>query len=590
MKRILLLSLCLLCASFLFSQSIMKVSEIKVGMEGTGKTIFKGTRVEEFKFRVLGILENVLAPGKHAIWVELISPDLEEAGVIEGMSGSPLYIDGKIIGAVAFGFTFAKKPIAGITPIEDIIKTNEYNSPTVMIDISRMQIKMDKEAVEKIAGLITSELERRTHFSTLKEMTPIRLIPSGRGLSPSALSLLKPVLGQSAIAASTSKTLAGEALPRDLFKISAADAVAVPLIRGDFEFSFSGTVTYIDGKTAYLFGHPLLNLGNVDFPLHKAEIITVFPSYNSSFRLTATKNMIGAVVQDRFSAVQAELGRSPYMIPLKVFLKDRNRTFNIEMVNHPLLTPMLTFISLASIFSAEYLDGGFQSLDVKGKIFIENEKNVIIDDLFSGETPVDDFTGLMLAVNFFLMNNPEKSIKIQKIDFEISSIEAMRRAEIENVVLNKSTFEPGDAVNITVYLKNERGGRVVEEVAFAAPNLGPGANFYLLVADKEEIGKFDARNIKTNYFPTSLNLLINAINNLRKNNRIYFKLLTETQGLFIKGHEYANLPLGLQNMFLFNTATKEQSKVKYSTISEYQLEIPAMVVGSKLFKLKIKER
>ena len=134
-----------------------------------------------------------------------------------------------------------------------------------------------------------------------------------------------------------------------MFEISAADAAAIPLIRGDFEFSFSGTVTYIKGNKIYLFGHPLFNLGTVDFPLHKAEIISVVPSYRNSFKLTATRNMIGTVMQDRFSAIQAEMGKTPYMIPMKVFLENRNRSFNLEIVNHPLLTPVLGNIALVNL-------------------------------------------------------------------------------------------------------------------------------------------------------------------------------------------------------------------------------------------------
>lgn len=570
----------------LFPQEIMKVAEIKDGMTGIGKTIFKGTKIETFDFKVLGILRDTLAPGKDIIFVELFSPELTDTGVIAGMSGSPLYIDGKVIGAVAFGFNFAKKPIAGVTPIEDIIAISEHNQPLYEVDITDIKIQFDEEHIKKISDFIQKELVRRTNLSPFKDMSPIKLIPSSRGLNRSALSYFAPLFSSSNNY-SVPQEISKEPLRKELFQISPADMVAIPLVRGDFEFSASGTVTYVDGKNVYMFGHPFFNLGAVDFPLHKAEIITVFPSYQNSFKLAATKHMIGAVVQDRFSAVQGELGKAPYMIPLKVFLKNRNKKFAIEMIDHPLLTPTLSLISLTGIFSSEYQDFGFRSIKVNGKIFIEGERNIIINDLYTGVDAVNEFGGMVMAINFFVMNNKEKRVKLQKMDFEISGSEDTRKTAIENVILEKNAYKPGELINISIHLKNERGMRQEESATFKAPNLSPGTVFYLMVADREEINKFEAKNVKNPYFPDTLNPLIRAINNLRKNNRIYIKLMTETQGLYIKGHEYSDLPLSLQNVFVFNARSNIQSKIKFSTITEYQIEVPAVVQGNKLFKLKI---
>ncbi|MCK4764933.1 MAG: hypothetical protein KAW12_22225 [Candidatus Aminicenantes bacterium] len=569
----------------------MKVTEIKTGMTGIGKTIFKGTKIEKFEFKVLGILENTLAPHKHMIFVELISPVLAETGVIAGMSGSPLYIDGKIIGAVAFGFNFAKKPIAGVTPIEDILKTSDYNKALYEIDISDIKIEFGKENIKKIVNFIREEIAERANFSPLKEMAPIELIPTNKGFKSAALSYFKPVFsGAESVKFSEQLNKKPGTAAAGLFKIAPADAVAIPLIKGDFELSGSGTVTYVDGSKVYMFGHPFFNLGAVDFPLHKAEIITVFPSYMNSFKVAATRHLIGTVVQDRFSAVQGELGGAPYMIPLKVFLTNRNKKFAIEMVDHPLLSPALSYISLNSILGAEYQDFGFMSLQVKGKIFIENERNIIIDDIFSGTESFDDFSGLVLAINFFIMNNREKKVKIQKMDFEISAVESIKRTAIENVIVEKTTYKPGELMKIDIYMKDERGKSWQEKATFKAPHLSPGTVFYLLIADRSEIGKFEAKNIQAPYFPDKLNPLIRAINNLRKNNRIYFKLMTLSRGLYIKGHEYSNLPSSLQDVFEFNTTSKDQAKIRYSTFTEYQIEVPAVVRGSKLFKLKIKAR
>ena len=574
----------------LYAVDIMKLADIKEGMKGEGKTIFKGSTIETFTFDVLGILKNVF-PNKSLIIVDIHSPLLSEGGVLAGMSGSPVYIEGKLIGAVAYSLTnFAKRPIAGVTPIEDILETANYGGSGVSVDVSGLKINFEKEYLLKLKEFVQKELMNRTSFSPDPSVTPIKLLSISRGIDPQAASFLRPVF-TSLNGLTPAAQLKSKSLSRDSFMLQAADAASVPLVRGDFEYSASGTVTMVEGNKVYLFGHPFFNLGRVNFPLHKAKIVTVIPSYQSSFKLASTyPNPVGTVVQDRSSAIQGILGKYPYMIPVNVFLRNRNRRINLEMVDHPLLTPAISYISLLNIFISEYQQFGFQSLAIQGKIFIENERNIIINDLYSGTESFAEFSNLIFAINFYLLNNKDKKIKIQKIDFDIASSEQVRRSSIENVIINKNAFIPGEIITASVYLRNERGQTTVRRVNLKAPSLKPGSIFYLLIADKDALGKFDAKNVRTSYFPTKLSSLIRIINNIRKNNRIYFKLMRPSQGLFIKGYEYSNLPSSIQNIFKYNSSSSDQTSMKLSTIGEYQLAVPSVVKGNKMFQLKIKAR
>ncbi len=580
---------------------IMKVSEIKPGMEGEGRTIFKGSKIETFPFKVLGVIEKFSAH-KDLIIVELDSPVLKEAGIIAGMSGSPAYINGKMIGSISYGFGFSKRPIGGITPIEDILETSKYNhkAKNFSIDVSDLKVEFNKKNLARIADLLQKELIHRINFSPSNSITPIKLLTAQSGFSPSALSYMNPIFSPvSALqvkGATPKKGLKGLELAKGMLNLRAADAVSIPLIKGDFEYASLGTVTHVDGEDVYMFGHPFFNLGAVDFPMHRAEVITVVPSYQNSFKLASTREMVGRVQQDRFSSVQGQLGKSPYMIPMKVTLQKKNKTFNLELVNHSLLTPALSAISLANIFTSQYQEFGQVSIQVQGKIYIEGEQNIILDDIFTGTESFNNFNGLLMAINFFLMNNRERDIKIQKLDFQISGSEHVRRTSIENVLVNKNSFLPGEIMYVDIYLNNERGQSFTENLTIKAPNLKSGSTFYLLVADNAAMSSFDSKNVKSTYFPMKLKPLIRAINNLRKNNRVYLKLMTPSSGLFVKGHEYSNLPSSLQNVFEYNsspiygTDSGSQSRIKYSTIMEYQVKLPAVVKGKKLFKLKIKER
>ena len=225
-----------------------------------------------------------------------------------------------------------------------------------------------------------------------------------------------------------------------------------------------------------------------------------------------------------------------------------------------------------------------------GKIFIENEDNVILNDLFSGAAAFDEFSTLVMAVNYFLMSNKEKNIKIQKMDFEISGREVIKKAELENVLIDKNAYLPQEPIAIRMFLKNEKGDNFEEQVSIKTPSLKPGAVFYLMAADAMEVTEFDTKFIKTAYFPTKLNALIRAINNIRKNNRIYLKIFVPSKGIFINGFEYPYLPSSVSNVLLYNSLSKDQANVQISTVAEYQFEVPAVVSGKKIFKLTIKER
>lgn len=589
MKRILLLAAGLALSCLLAATDIMKLSEIRPGMVGEGRTIFKGSTIETFTFTVLGVLDKFVSD-KNLIIAELNAPELNEGGVIAGMSGSPAYIDGRLIGSVSYGLSsFSRKPIAGITPIEDILKVELSGGTIPSVEITDIKVDFSRENTRRVADAIRNELTARMNFSPARSFTPIKLFASSSGFSPESVSFLQgmfvPLQSMTA-----GKEIDTRKLGADLFSLRPADAVAIPLVRGDASYTATGTVTHVDGQKVYVFGHPFFNLGTVDFPLHKAEVISVIPSYESSFKLAAMRNQVGVVRQDRFSGVVAELGKAPYMIPLKIFLKNRNRNFSLEVVNHPLLTPALTYISLMNALQAEYQEFGFQSLRVNGKIFIEGEENVVLEDLFSGTAAFDEFSNLVMAVNYFLMNNREKSIRIQKMDFEISGREAIQKAELENVLIDKTAYLADELMEIDMKLRNEKGEPFSEKIQIQAPNLKPGSVFYLLVADAAEITEFDAKALKTTYFPADLGALIRAINNIRRNSRLYLKLFVPAQGVFIRGFEFSCLPASVGSVLLYNSLAKDQASMTLSTVAEYQYEVPAVVSGRKVFKLRIKER
>ncbi len=588
-----LLSFFILISFCLHSSEIMKLAAVRPGMEGIGRTVFKGTKVETFSFKVLGFIEK-FAAGKDLIIVEIDSPVLNNGGILQGMSGSPLYIDGKIIGAVAYGFSFSKKPIAGVTPIEDIIATSEYGGGAGKVVLpGNLKFDFDKKNLETISSRLKSSVMKMSSFSPAEGINPIKLMGTAKGMGNVAMSMMEPLftpVQKLNVSKLTQKNRLNKRPKGNFFSLKPADAVSISLIKGDFEYAASGTVSYVDGKKVYAFGHPFYNLGSVSFPMHRAEVISVVPSYQSGFKLTASGEMIGTMVQDRFSAIHGVLGKTPYMIPVKIFLKDRNKKYNLELVNHKILTPYLTAVSMANIFSSEYFQIGESTLKVKGKIFIEGEKNIIIDDIYSGPASVAEFSNLLVAINYFILNNRERVVKIQKVDLQVEVMEKGQHLDLENVILNRNSYRAGEIINVKMDFRSHLGKTASQTIGVKAPNLKNGSVFYVMVADKAETAAFDSKNVRSSYFPRKLSTLIRGINNIRKNSRLYVKIISPAKGLFIKGHEYANIPDSMNNMFLFNSSSADKTSIRYSTHAEYQLEVPAVVKGRKLFKLVIKER
>lgn len=507
------------------------------------------------------------------------------------MSGSPLYINGRVIGAAAYGLTsFPKEPIAGVTPIEDIIQTSEYDNIKVNIDISELKFSFDQKNAQMISHLIQKELLKRMGRSlNQKGLFPIKLFSTSRGIHSGSLFLLNPLFTplQNLKISKNSKDMQK---PTDIFKLLPADAVSIPLIRGDFEYSASGTVTHIEGDKVYMFGHPFFNLGTIELPLHKAEVITVLHSFNQSSKLMETKHAIGTVLQDRRAAVYGKLGREPTMIPVKIYVKGQKKSVSVQICHHPLLTPSLSGITLSSVFSSLFKEVGFQSIKVNGRIYLKDEKDVILDDFYSGLDSITEFSSMIMVINFFLMNNQDKYVNIQKMDFEVETSEIMKTAEIKKVLINKNHFFEGEPVNLKIFYKKTNGAQIKEEISIRTPNIGAGKVFYILIGGKGAISQFDSKNIKASYFPSKLKYLIRAINNLRKNNRIYFKVFIPKRGIYIDGHEYSGIPDTEQNLFKSNNVEFNKNIVRYSTITEYQLPVSYVIKGQKILMIKTKEQ
>lgn len=585
----------------LSATEILPFEDVKTGMKGKGRTVFAGKKIEEFDVEILGILANN-NPKRNVIIARLSGRNLEQTGVLQGMSGSPVYIDGKLIGAVAFSFSYAKEPIAGITPIGEMLAIAGDKTGKPVPGAARLPFSASvslRDLFKAHGDYFVSPPSFESNGRTGAALT-VPLLFSG--FSARLLDEVRPYfagLGFSTRAASAPGPgqRSGISLETDL-NLREGDPLAVQLVSGDLDVSAIGTATYVDGARVFAFGHPLYNLGPVEYGMAKADIITVVPAYDSSFKIGSVGNQIGTVVQDRTSGAYGEIGRVPKLVPLNLTLTRESgpaREFHLKLAVDKILTPLLVNMTISTLLGSEDRAIGDLTLELRGDVYLDTAPGqaVHVEDLFSGnlDQSVAGLSNLVTAVVYFLTNNEFKDVGIHRIDLDVKTSERPKTAVLERVWLDRYEAAPGEAVQLKLFIKSYRGESQIEEISFQAPNLPPGSEFHLVVADirsmqQVELGQYRSSRV----VPRNFEQLIRLLNNVRKNNRIYFKLVAARPGLFLHGEEMPNLPPAMKSLFASPRASATSPvEISVSTLKEYQMPVPFAFEGLAVIPLKIRK-
>jgi hypothetical protein len=597
--EILLLSLiiCMVLSAVEGSVPILPLDQVKAGMKGKGRSVFQGNRIEEFDVEIIGVLKNV-QPKKSIILARLKGGILEEAGVISGMSGSPVYVDGKLIGAVAYSLgTFVKEPIAGITPIGEMMAISEKRKKGPVFS---PQVPVKKHLTLDELFMLNKDffLSKAVFHSEGRALKPLSIPLVFSGFSSYAFEQSRSFfsnLGFNPVMSAFSGQSLETISPPDL-TLREGGPVAIQLVSGDLDMSAVGTVTYIDGSKVLAFGHPLYNLGAVDYAMTKAKVITVVPSLMSSFKLAVSDSLVGKFTQDRSSGLLGELGKIPRLVPVNIRIMDSDgelKEYKIKVVNDKILTPVLLNVAIGGIVTTEERAIGDLSLGLLGNIYLENGMNIRLEDLFSGQfdASVVSLSSLLAGVVYFLTNNEFEELGIHRIDLNIQAFEEVKFSFLEKVWLSKYEASPGERIDVKIDYRTFRGESQREEGSIQVPNLPPGSEFQIIVADAASMAKIEMSQYKTATFvPRNLSQLVRMLSNLRKNNRIYIKVIASKPGIFLRGEEMSNLPPSMRSMFASpRAAASSPTELTRSTLMEYQLPIPYVFRGEAVIPVKIKK-
>jgi hypothetical protein len=554
-------------------------------MRGVAYTVFEGVKPEPMEVEVLGVLKNMNGPKGDLILVRLHGKKVEYTGVVAGMSGSPVYIDGKLAGALAFRIgEFSKEPIAGVTPIAEMLEINALDasvpadasaakaSPSVPVKTSGPG---QAAPLESIANYL-KPIETPLVFSGFSEETVRRFAPEF------AAAGIVPVMG----AGSVSNVRQPE-------PIEPGSAVSAILVRGDMDIVATCTVTYMDPQRLLACGHPLLQYGMVDMPMTKAQVLATLPSPMNAFKIVNATEPVGAFVQDRHTGIMGLFGREPQMIPvtLNIHGGPADKQFHYEVLNNARLSPVAM---MATVFNAlrgmnEY--GEETTYRLNGRISVNGYPDVALQNMYApidGSTPGAALVASSLGDRFSrIFDNPYERPNIKGVQLNIDLVKERRFARLENVHTDVSEARPGDEITVEAVMRPYRGERIVRQVRVHVPTSTSKGPLRILVSDGETLDRF-RRNTPMLARKLDLASTIALLNKEHYNNSLYVSLLEADPEAMVADKVMPTLPLSVMNVMEGMRGTQEMVVLGESSVNEASTPLDYVVSGAQLLTVTIR--
>ena len=580
------------------AQQTIPVEQIHAGMRGVAYTVFQGIKPEAMDVEVLGVLRNVNGPKGDVILVRLHGTKVEYTGVVAGMSGSPVYIDGKLAGALAFRIgEFSKEPIAGVTPIADMLEINALDrSPAEEAVATKPAIK-DVAGKTAAPGDGSSSLGSMTAasvqgFSNYLQPIETPLVFGGfsedtmRRFAPEFASAgIVPVMG----AGSVSDVKQPEPL-------EPGSAVSAVLVRGDMDIEATCTVTYIDPQRLLACGHPLLQFGSVDLPMNKAQVLATLPSPLNAFKIVNTTEPAGTFVQDRHTGIMGVFNKQPEMIPVTLTINGgagaKAKEFHYEVLNNARLSPVAI---MATVFNAlhgvnEY--GEEITYTLNGSIDVKGFPEVALKNMFSpadGGQPAAMQAALSLGERFGrIYDNPYNAPAVEGVKLDFDLVRERRWARLESARTDVTEARPGDEIIVETVLAPYRGERSVRQIAVKIPTSASKGALHILVSDGETL---DRVNRGSAAFGRKLDLAstISLLNKEHSNNRVYVSLLEADPEARVADKVMPTLPISVMNVMDGMRGNQEMVVSGESSVDETATApLDYVVSGAELLTVTVK--
>ena len=534
----------------------MPLTEVKEGMRGKARTVFRGSEPEEFNVEILGVVPGAIGPKQDLIVGRLSGGGTDRTAVFAGMSGSPVYVDGKLLGAISYSFPFSKEAICGITPIEQMIAIFEQKQPTKtaatepravsFAELASANWTSELPKFPASSGLI-SGMQSNSLLMTVagQSFQPIGTPITFTGFSQETLNTFAPQLLQVGLIPVSSVGGAAAISPMkkaDASTLVGGDSVSMQLTRGDYSLAAAGTVTLRDGDKVYAFGHPFLSLGVADLPMSESHVVAVIPSVANSFKLAVPDSMVGTMTQDRATGVLGKLGQAPKMIPVRMEVmtsRGQKDVVNFEVARDDFLTPLLLNIAVYNTAVAQERSLGDATVEIAGQIAIKGNRPVQIDRRFTGGQAAQQAAGSVAGPVAALMKSRFDDLDITGVDLKLTATDGSKTAVLERMSIDRLQVRAGETVEVQAFARTNAGKVFVQRIPVTIPADTPTGTFSITVADGKEIQQDSATQ---KFVPRDLGELIATINKLRYNDRLYLQTFRTTNGAIIGSSEMPNLP------------------------------------------------
>lgn len=567
---------------------IMKVSEIHRGMRGVAYTVFEGTKPESMDVEILGVLPNLNGPKSDLILARLGGQKVEYTGVVAGMSGSPVYIDGKLVGAISYRIgQFSKEPICGITPIEEMLEIDALDrtqpEPMSAGHAAKAMTKMSAGA-DGVAGN-GNDLQS---FASMMQPIDAPFVFSGftedtirQFASQFAQAGLTPVMGVG------SATLEHQPEP-----IEPGSAVSAVLVSGDLDIAATCTVTYIDPQRLLACGHPLTQYGMVDMPMTKANVVATLASPYYAYKIVNTTDEVGTFVQDRHSGILGRFGEQPKMIPVTVTIHGgvKPKQMKFSVLNNAKLTPLIMMTAVFQALQSQNQYGDQVTYRMNGNIAVNGFPDVHMHNMFSSSdaAPSSVLAALNLGDHFGrIFENPYTAPGIEGVNLDFDVTPERRAAQLETARTDVTEARPGDAITIEAVLRPYRGDPIVRQIPVKIPTSVPRGQLRILVSDSETLDR--SRKIPASFGHTlALGSTIDLLNKEHANNNLYVSLLEANPEAMVDDKVMPTLPLSVMNVMQGPRGAQDMYVSGESAVDETSTPMDYVVSGAQLLTVQIK--
>jgi hypothetical protein len=564
----------------------MPVEQLHAGMHGVAYTVFSGVQPQPMEVEILGVERNVTAPRGDMILVRLLGREPGYTGVVAGMSGSPVYVEDKLIGALAYRIgEFSKEPIAGVTPIAEMLEINALDESPPTDDAVSAHGSLAAPSRTSGPGNAT------TVADATQLLQPIETPLAFSGFTEDAVKLFAPEFASAGILPMMGVgSVSDEKQPEP---IEPGSAISMVLVQGDLNIAATCTVTYVDAQRLLACGHPILQFGAVDVPMNKARVLTTVASAENSFKIVNTTEPVGAFVQDRHSGILGRFGAAPKMIPVNITVHGgpQPREYHLQVLNNPRLSPVAIMASVFSSLQGSNQYGAETTYTVRGRIGVDGYPDVTVHDMFApadGGSPAALNAAAALGERFArICANAYARPRIKRVDLEFDLVSERRSARLETAHTDVTEARPGDDIVVEAMLRPYRGEPLVRRIPIRIPTSAPRGELRILVSDGDTLDRM--RRINENLaLRLDLGSTIALLNKEHANNRLYVSMLEPNPQAMIEDKVMPTLPLSIMNVMDGLRGTQDMMVVGESSVSEASLPLDYAVTGNQIISVEIK--